>query len=248
MNGQSQSWVVVSGAGGALGSLIVQRYAADGRRILALDRDPVTLAALAKTDGVAAHAVDLADPEALQAAVDATIPRREPIALLVNAVGLIWNEPVLSLKGARFSVHAVESFERVVRANLTAAFVTATHVAARMARTGGGAIVNFSSISAGGNTGQAAYSAAKAGVEGMTRAMARELGPLGIRVNAIAPGFIDVATTRGALADAVLDDYARRTPVGRLGKIEELMEGIASLADNGFLNGVVLQLDGGLRL
>jgi 3-oxoacyl-[acyl-carrier protein] reductase len=231
-----------------LGSLIVQRYAADGRRVLALDRDPVTLAELAKATGVVVHAVDLADPDALQAAVDAAIPRREPIALLVNAVGLIWNEPVLSLKGARFSVHAVESFERVMRANLTAAFVTATHVAARMARTGGGAIVNFSSISAGGNTGQSAYSAAKAGVEGMTRAMARELGPLGIRVNAIAPGFIDVATTRGALADAVLEDYARRTPVGRLGKIEELMEGIASLADNGFLNGVVLQLDGGLRL
>jgi 3-oxoacyl-[acyl-carrier protein] reductase len=82
----------------------------------------------------------------------------------------------------------------------------------------------------------------------MTRSMARELGPLGIRVNAIAPGFIDVATTREALTGAVLTDYARRTPVGRLGTVEELMEGIASLADNGFLNGVILRLDGGLRL
>jgi 3-oxoacyl-[acyl-carrier protein] reductase len=228
--------------------LITDRYAAMNRRVLALDQDAVALAALGKAAGVVAHAVDLADADALQAVFDASIPRREPIALLVNAVGLIWNEPVLSLKGARLSAHAIDSFERVIRANLTAAFVTATQVAARMARTGGGSIVNFSSIAASGNIGQAAYSAAKAGVEGMTRSMARELGPLGIRVNAVAPGFIDVATTREALTDTVLTEYARRTPVGRLGTVEELMEGIASLADNGFLNGVILQLDGGLRL
>ena len=78
--------------------------------------------------------------------------------------------------------------------------------------------------------------------------MARELGPLGIRVNAIAPGFIDVATTRQALSEAVLTEYAQRTPVGRLGTAEELMAAIASLADNGFLSGVILRLDGGLRL
>jgi 3-oxoacyl-[acyl-carrier protein] reductase len=248
VSGAPDSWVVVSGAGGALGRLITERYAAAHRKVLALDLDAAALPALGNAAGVVTQAVDLADANALQAVLDAAIPRREPIALLVNAVGLIWNEPLLSLKGARFSMHAIDSFERIVRANLTAAFVTATHVAARMARTGGGSIVNFSSISAGGNTGQAAYSAAKAGVEGMTRSMARELGPLGIRVNAIAPGFIDVATTREALTDTVLTDYARRTPVGRLGTVEELMEGIASLADNGFLNGVILRLDGGLRL
>jgi 3-oxoacyl-[acyl-carrier protein] reductase len=243
-----QSWVVVSGAGGALGRLIAEHYAAADRKVLALDLDAAALVPLGKAAGVVTQALDLADSDALQAVLDATIPRREPIALLVNAVGLIWNEPVLSLKGARFSLHAIDSFERIVRANLTAAFVTATRVAGRMARTGGGSIVNFSSIAASGNIGQTAYSAAKAGVEGMTRSMARELGPLGIRVNAIAPGFIDVATTREALTDTVLTEYARRTPVGRLGTVEELMEGIASLADNGFLNGVILRLDGGLRL
>jgi 3-oxoacyl-[acyl-carrier protein] reductase len=248
MAGAPEGWIVVSGAGGALGRLIAGHYAAEGHRVLALDRDPAPLSELGKTAGITVHPADLADPIALQAALDAAIPRREPIRLLLNAVGLIWNEPVLRLQGARFVTHAVDSFDQVLHANLTASFVTATNVAARMARTGGGAIVNFSSISASGNTGQVAYSAAKAGVEGMTRAMARELGPLGIRVNAIAPGFIDVATTRGALTDEVLTDYARRTPVGRLGTVEELMKGIASLADNGFLNGVVLQLDGGLRL
>jgi 3-oxoacyl-[acyl-carrier protein] reductase len=243
-----EGWIVVSGAGGALGKLIAEHYAGKGHRVFALDRDPAQLGSLTQLAGIVTHAADLADPEALQAGLDAAIPRRDPIRLLINAVGLIWNEPVLRLQGARFAIHAIDSFEHVLRANLTAPFVTATRVAARMARSGGGAIVNFSSISAAGNTGQAAYSAAKAGVEGMARAMARELGPLGIRVNAIAPGFIDVATTRDALASGLLADYARRTPVGRLGRIEELIKAIESLAENGFLNGTVLQLDGGLKL
>jgi 3-oxoacyl-[acyl-carrier protein] reductase len=198
--------------------------------------------------GVGTQALDLADAGAVEAALNEAIPRREPIALLINAVGLIWNEPLLSLKGARFSSHDAGTFDRVIRANLTAAFVIATYVAGRMARTGGGSIVNFSSIASSGNVGQTAYSAAKAGVEGMTLAMARELGPLGIRVNAIAPGFIDVATTRQALSEAALAQYTSRTPLGRLGTVEELMAGIRGLADNGFVNGVVLRLDGGLKL
>lgn len=248
MTEQPQEWVVVSGAGGALGRRVAEHYATIGRQVLALDQDGAALAEVARTSGVATHVADLADANAVQIALDAALPRRDRILLLVNAVGLIWNEPVLALKGARFSVHEAGSFERVIRANLTAAFVTASRVAARMARSGGGVIINFSSISASGSVGQAAYGAAKAGIEGMTRAMARELGPLGVRVNAIAPGFFDVPTTRAALSDAALHDYERRTPVGRLGKVEELVEGIESLATNGFLNGVVLQLDGGLKL
>jgi len=244
----SHSWVVVSGAGGALGRLITERYTAADRKVLALDRDATALAALGNAAGVVTQAVDLADSSALQAVLDAAIPRREPIALLVNAVGLIWNEPVISLKGARFSTHAIDSFERIVRANLTAAFVTATHVAARMARTGGGSIVNFSSISASGNTGQAAYSAAKAGVEGMTRSMARELGPLGIRVNAIAPGFFPAEQNRALLSEERVHSILGHTPAGRLGEPDELcgtVVWLASAAASGFVTGAIIRVDGG---
>jgi 3-oxoacyl-[acyl-carrier protein] reductase len=244
----AKSWVIVSGAGGALGSVLAHRYAEAGRTVLALDQDATRLETLGGIPGLMTATADLADPAALESALDAALPRREAIGLLVNAVGLIWNEPVLAVRGARFTAHAIGSFECVIRANLTAAFVTATRVAARMARTGRGVIVNFSSISAGGNTGQAAYSAAKAGIEGMTRAMAQELGPLGVRVNAIAPGFIDVATTRGAVAEPVLSEYSRHTPIGRIGTVEELAQAIDCLEANKFLNGVILPFDGGLRI
>ena len=99
-----------------------------------------------------------------------------------------------------------------------------------------------------GNAGQAAYSAAKAGVEGLTRSMAMELGPLGVRVNAVSLGFIDVATTRKAVADSRLQQYAERSPLGRLGGLEEVVSVVEFLASNAFVTGTVVKVDGGLRL
>lgn len=231
-----------------MGRSIVSRVVDAGRSVLALDVDAAALGSLPPTDLLLHRCCDLADPIALDAVLEEAVPRGARIDFLVNAVGLIWNEPALALKGARLTAHGLDSFERVIRANLTATFVTSTRIAARMARSGGGVIVNFSSIAAQGNAGQVAYSAAKAGVEGLTRALAQELGPLGIRVNAIAPGFIDVGSTRSALTPEVLDQHARRAPVRRLGTVDEVADAVESLYRNGFMNGVVLELDGGLRL
>jgi 3-oxoacyl-[acyl-carrier protein] reductase len=241
------SWVIVSGAAGNFGQSIVRHYAGSGRIVLALDQQEASLQALAVDGRVHCRACDLAAPDAIDAVLKAVMPLDARIELLVNAVGLIWNEPVMAAKGARLAPHDLASFERVVRANLTTAFVMSSRVAVRMARSGGGSIINFSSIAARGNAGQVAYSAAKAGVEGMTRAMAQELGPLGVRVNAIAPGFIDVASTRAALKPEVLEQYTRRTPMKRMGTLDEIVAAVESLHGNSFLNGVVLEIDGGLR-
>lgn len=237
-------WVIVSGAGGALGSAVARHYAAKGRPVLALDRELTKLAAEKAENGIVVREVDILSTDAVRGALAET----DRIGLLINAVGLIWNEPVLAFRGGRFATHDYDTWRRVIDANLTAAFIAATETAARMARRGGGAIVNFSSISSGGNVGQAAYSAAKAGVEGFTRAMAAELGPLGIRVNAIAPGFIDVATTRGALSEKQLGDLTERTPVRRLGLLEDVVAAVEFLEANTFINGEILRVDGGLRL
>jgi 3-oxoacyl-[acyl-carrier protein] reductase len=126
--------------------------------------------------------------------------------------------------------------------------VVAMHVAARMVRHGGGCIVNFSSIASEGNAGQAAYSSAKAGIEGLTRTMAIELGPFGVRVNAVALGFIDVVTTRKAVRDSQLRQYAEKTPLGRLGQLEEVVSAVEFLSSNAFVNGTIVKVDGGLRL
>ncbi|MGY8683064.1 SDR family NAD(P)-dependent oxidoreductase, partial [Bradyrhizobium sp. UFLA05-153] len=191
-------WVIISGAGGAVGRELVAHFAAKGHPVLALDR---SFAASPQHSSVVLRTLDLTDEAEVRGALADVIPASAQIALLVNAVGLIWNEPTLTFKGAKLVTHDMDSWRNVIEANLTAPFVVAAQVAARMARRGGGAIVNFSSIASAGNVGQAAYSAAKAGIEGLTRTMAIELGPLGVRVNALALGFIDVATTREAVAD-----------------------------------------------
>ena len=241
-------WVIVSGAKGSIGSGLADRFLARGLTVLALDRMGESTGGSNDSTRLVYRALDLASESEVKAVLDETVPRGDRIGLLVNAVGLIWNEPVVALRGAALQPHRLKSWSRVIEANLTAPFVIASHVATRMARQGGGAIINFSSISGRGTVGQAAYSAAKAGVEGLTRAMAGELGQVGIRVNAVAPGFIDVPSTRAALTEEQLQATAERTPVGRLGQLNEVMDAIDFLAENPFVNGVVLDINGGLRL
>lgn len=238
-------WVVISGAGGALGRALALHFASQGRRVLGLD---LTFEAAPQAPSVTARTVDLLIEENVRQALADTIPSNEGIALLVNAVGLIWNEPVLALRGAKFITHSLETWRKVTDANLTAPFIVATQVAARMVRRGGGSIINFSSIASEGNIGQAAYGAAKAGIEGLTRTMAIELGPLGVRVNAIALGFIDVTTTRAAVADERLQAHVQNTPLGRLGRVEDVIGAVEFLAANMFANGTIVKVDGGLRL
>jgi 3-oxoacyl-[acyl-carrier protein] reductase len=245
MNAPSDQWVVVSGAGGALGSALASHFASGGVRVLGLDRK---FDMSRPMQGVVARTADLLSEAEVRAALSDSIPANGAIRLLINAVGLIWNEPLLALSGAKFAAHRVESWRAVLDANLTAPFIVAMQVAARMVRRGGGAIINFSSIAAEGNAGQAAYGAAKAGIEGMTRSMAIELGPLGVRVNALALGFIDVATTRNAVASERLESYVQKTPLGRLGQLEHVVNAIEFLAANTFANGTIVKLDGGLRL
>ncbi len=238
------AWVVVSGGGGAIGVAVGAAFAARGNPVLAVDR-----AFSGDTpSGVTRLVADLTSAEEVKGALASVAKAGGRIGLLVNAVGLIWNEPVLAFKGARLTTHSVDSLRRVIDANLIAPFVVAQEAAALMVRGGGGVIVNFSSIAADGNAGQAAYSAAKAGVEGMTKTMAAELGQLGVRVVALALGFIEVPTTLEAVGDDKLADHARRTPAGRLGALDDVIEAIDFAAKNGFLTGTVIKLDGGLRL
>ena len=242
------SWIVIAGAGGALGSALLRHYADGPRHVLGLDRSLAAIEGKVSSQHVKLALVDASSEDDVRDALRTKIPERERISLLLNATGQIWNEPILSLSGGRFATHSIDRWRDVIAANLTAPFVVAATVAARMARAGGGAIINFSSIASGGNPGQAAYSAAKAGLEGLTRTMAAELGPIGIRTNAIALGFVDVESTRKALTEQQLEGYVHKTPVGRLGTLDDVISAVEFLDGNSFVNGEVLKVDGGIRL
>jgi 3-oxoacyl-[acyl-carrier protein] reductase len=240
----SASWVVVSGAGGSLGSAVALHLAGQGRPVLALDQafpDPAI-------EGIVRLELDLTGDQHVARAITDSIPRGERIGLLVNAVGKIWNEPVLAFRGARLVSHALATWRQTIDANLTAPFIAANAVIPLMARSGGGAIVNFSSIAARGNAGQAAYAAAKAGLEGLTRTLAIELGPLAIRVNAVALGFIDVPSTREHVQGDRLLEHARATPLRRLGRLDDVLQALDYLEQATYVTGSVIPVDGALRL
>ena len=109
-----------------------------------------------------------------------------------------------------------------------------------------GLIVNISSVSAAGNAGQSAYSAAKAGVNALTATWAKELAPWGVRVAGLAPGYIDMGSTVAALSESRLKEIKSETPLRRLGTIEELSQALISIIHNDFFHGKTLELDGGL--
>ena len=124
-----------------------------------------------------------------------------------------------------------------------------TYVAQKMAETRTkGVIINFSSVSAEGNMGQAAYSAAKAGVESFTKVLAKELGMFKIRACAIAPGFIDTPSTKKALSESMIDYWKKKTPLRKLGEMENIISTIEFIIENDYLSGTVLHIDGGLTL
>ena len=111
-----------------------------------------------------------------------------------------------------------------------------------------GLVIAFSSVSAAGNPGQAAYSSAKAGVEGFVRSVAKELGPIGIRAVSLAPGFFNSGSTRDNVEANRLAKVVRSTPLRRLGEVEELVSTISWLVENRLVTGTTIQIDGGLTL
>jgi 3-oxoacyl-[acyl-carrier protein] reductase len=141
----------------------------------------------------------------------------------------------------------VAMWNRVLAADLSSVFLMTLCVVEKMitARTKG-VIVNISSVSAAGNAGQSAYSAAKAGVNALTAVWAKELSLMGIRVVAVAPGFTETESTRQALSEAVLRETVKKVPLKRLGRPEEIADGVLSVIKNDFFNGKVFELDGGL--
>jgi len=236
--------VIVAGGNGSLGSVIAADLIRRGARVASIDLHPP----VAGGSTFFAQA-DVADEEAVTAALDAIAETFGTVHALVNCAGSIHSEPLVNLMAAGRRRHQRSTWDSVLRGNLTTTFVLGAAVAERMAasRTKG-VIVNFSSIAAAGNAGQSAYAAAKAGVEALTAVWARELGPLGIRVVAIAPGFVDTPSTRAALAESTLEDLKRRTPLRRLASAQHIADAVAFAIENDFVSGRTLAVDGGLSI
>jgi 3-oxoacyl-[acyl-carrier protein] reductase len=233
--------VVVTGGSRGIGRGIVQALALAGYRAIAVARSaPQDLAATdADTGEIAFEKFDLENFDAIPDFVRRLRKQHGPIYGLVNNAGI-------SVEGMLSRI-ATDDIERVVRLNTLAPMILTKHVVRQMMASGEGRIVNMSSIVAStGYSGLSVYSATKASMVGFTRSLARELGPAGITVNAVAPGFVDTELT-AHMAAKDRDRVARRTALQRLPGVEDVARAVLYLMDEAARNvtGTVLTVDAG---
>jgi NAD(P)-dependent dehydrogenase (short-subunit alcohol dehydrogenase family) len=237
---------VVAGAGSGIGAAAARGLAAYGARVVCADAN---LAAAAATEGEITRAggaaraqwVDLTDPASVRALIDAVMAEHHAIDILVATPGINVRKPLLR--------YSDEEFDRVVGLNLKGSFRIMQAVGEVMAQQGRGSIIVLSSIrSQVVEPGQGVYAATKAGLVLMARAMAAELGPMGVRVNALAPGTVETPLTR-AIKDhpAWYQSYASKSALGRWATADEMVGPIVFLASDAssYVTGAVLFADGG---
>jgi gluconate 5-dehydrogenase len=196
------------------------------------------------TEGIAAHreCFDVCDSTAVASGIDAIESRVGPIDILVNNAGIQQRAPFLEFP--------VDDFRKLLEVNLVSAFLVGQVVGRSMASRGHGKIINICSVQSElGRPTIVPYTASKGGLKMLTRGMCADLGPLGIQVNALAPGYFATELTAALVADDEFSAWvARRTPAGRWGSIDELGGAVVFFASNAsnFVNGQILYVDGGM--
>ena len=246
--------VAITGAGRGIGRALSQQFASLGAQLALIDQNAEDLdRTVALCAPLAVHArgysVNVAREAEVIELMDRVVADFGRLDGLVNNAGIVRDGLLVKAKdGVVSDKLSLADWQAVIDVNLTAVFLCGREAAQRMIEHGeGGVIVNISSISRAGNFGQTNYSAAKAGVFAMTVVWAKELARFGIRVGAIAPGFIRTPMVESMRPEALAKVMAP-IPLARLGQPEEIARAVAFVFESDYLTGRCLELDGGLRL
>jgi len=228
---------IITGAAQGIGAATAAKFAAEGAVVIGCDRRAEYVDASFER-----HAVDVTDRVSVDMMVAAVRERHGRIDVLVNNAGIT--------KDARLVKMTLEQFDAVIDVNLRGVFHCAQAVADTMIEQRSGVILNASSVvGIYGNFGQTNYAASKFGVVGFTKTWSRELGPKGIRVNAVAPGFVETPIL-ATIPDKVLQHMREQVPLARLGRPEEIANVYAFLASDeaSYVNGAVIEVSGGMTV
>ncbi len=240
---------IVTGGVQGLGKVMVQQLLQRGSEVAVFDINKKGLQELQEEyPAVHVFRCDLTSEEQVREAVNSFYDTFGAPQVLINNAGLLYSCPLIRI-GSQVELHSAAMWDKVISTNLYSVFYMASHVVEKMITTRTrGVVVNISSVSAGGNAGQSAYSAAKAAVNALTAVWAKELSPMGIRFVAVAPGYSDTPSTHQALSESNLNQIVKEVPLRRLGRPEEIAQGVIAVIENDFFNGKVVELDGGLRV
>jgi 3-oxoacyl-[acyl-carrier protein] reductase len=242
---------LITGGAAGIGKATARRFIEEGAKVVICDVNAEAGAAAAEELGGNAefHQVNVTDRQAVQAWVDGVVDKYGRVDVLVNNAGVLRDNMLVRVKDGELVKQMPEAeFDLVIAVNLKGVFNCTQAVAPTMIQQGGGVILNASSIvGLDGNFGQTNYVATKAGVIGMTKVWARELGRYNIRVNAVAPGFTATEMVM-QMPDKVLESMVARVPLGRMGQPRDIANTYLFLASDeaSFITGTVLRVDGGI--
>lgn len=248
------SVIAITGAGQGLGRAMAVYLAERGARLALLDVNQQGLddsvAACEKLGAEArSYLVNVAAEDDVEQGFAAIVQDFGGLDVLVNNAGIMRDGMLLKVKDGKVSERmSLAQWQSVIDVNLTGVFLCTRAAAAAMAESGkGGVIVNISSVSRAGNMGQTNYSATKAGVATMTVTWARELARYGVRVAAIAPGFIGTDMV-AQMRPEILEGLVKQVPLRRIGEPDEIASTVAFIIDNDYVTGRVIEVDGGARM
>lgn len=240
---------LVTGGGAGIGKATAARFAEEGATIVICDVNATAGEAAAAELGADFTLVDISDRQAVQEWVEAVFEKYGRIDILLNNAGVLRDGQLVKWKnGEVLGQMAEQEFDLVISVNLKGVFNCTQAVMPVMIKQGSGVILNASSIvGLDGNFGQTNYVATKAGVIGMTKVWAREVGRYGIRVNAVAPGFTMTEMVR-QMPEKILEGMKAHTPLRRLGEPRDIANAYLFLASDeaSFITGAVLRVDGGI--
>jgi 3-oxoacyl-[acyl-carrier protein] reductase len=243
----SERVAFVTGASQGIGRACALKLATEGAPVAVAARSQDKLNDLVNEITAAggkalACTLDVTDEEQVKASIKGAIAQFGKIDILVNNAGITRDQLIMRMKRA--------DWDAVLQTNLTSAYLCIQQVTSSMLKQRWGRIINIASIFGQmGQAGQANYSASKAGLIGLTMAIARELGSRNITCNAVAPGFIETAMTEG-LGDEFKQNAARQIPLGRVGSVDDVANAVAFLASDGasYITGHVLNVNGGMLM
>ena len=242
---------LITGGAAGIGKATAQRFLEEGARVVVCDVNAEAGAAAVQELGSNAefYQVDVTDRQAVQAWVDGVVDKHGRVHVLINNAGLLRDNLLVKVKdGELVKQMPVDDFDLLLAVNLRGVFNCTQAVAPAMIKQGGGVILNATSVvGLDGNFGQTNYVATKAGVIGMTKVWARELGRHNIRVNAVAPGFTLTEMVR-QMPEKILQSNVAHTPLGRAGLPVDIANAYLFLASDeaSFITGVTLRVDGGI--
>jgi 3-oxoacyl-[acyl-carrier protein] reductase len=242
--------VIVTGGASGIGKCLAGKLVENDASVGVFDINKEALDRLSEEyPDVYCRVCDISEARQVEEAVNDFFEKFQAIDALVNNAGIIHSSLLVGLSKGKVAGYDVDMWNKTIAANLSSVFYMTSSVVQKMLiKRTRGVIINVSSISASGNAGQSAYSAAKAGVNALTVTWAKELGLLGIRVAGIAPGFTQTETTMQSMTQNVLNEWKKKTPLRRFAGVDEIADGIMFILKNDFFNGRVLELDGGLRI